>query len=128
MSKRNAIILFATVAAATAGLPCSAQDSGLAKKMMVAPVRVAGCLTALMVGTPIAMARLSARSFHECAYGDADIDGAPTGGDLVLALPMGIGQGLSQGIYYGPRNAFVNFDKPFSKDAMSLRALMPERN
>lgn len=72
-----------------------------------------------MVGTPIAITRLSVIHVHEHIADVKDAEGDSSGG-VIYALPMGFGEGLASGLYYGPKNAFSNFDKPFSKESVSL--------
>jgi hypothetical protein len=99
---------------------CFAEEpKSVAKTALMMPVRVAGVFAALTVGTPIAIARIAHHQYKE--YGDdaKDMDG-DAGGGRVMSIPMSLGDGIAQGLYYGPRNAIVNFDKPFSKSAFSL--------
>jgi hypothetical protein len=49
-----------------------------------------------------------------------DMEGSKS--NVIYAIPMGIGEGFAHGIYYGPRNAIANFNKPFSKESLSLGA------
>ena len=72
------------------------------------------------------MWRLSARNFHQYMTEDSDT-GDGSASRWLFALPMGFGEGLSQGLYYGPHNAIVNFDKPFSKASMSLEEVGPQQ-
>lgn len=105
----------------TSNIACGAEEESIARKLVMVPVKSAGCFVALAVGTPIAIGRISVKRYHEYIEDVNDAEGtAGKAGGVVYALPMGFGEGFAQGLYYGPRNAFANFDKPFSKDQMSL--------
>jgi len=122
-----ALLITSSLCTATI-LPSAAEDSDtVGKKLAAIPLRTAGCFWALMVGTPIAITRLSAKRYHEHMDDVADLEGSSSGG-VVYALPMGFGEGLASGLYYGPKNAFANFDKPFSKESVSLGTIGPVNN
>lgn len=120
--KKQGLIVCVLSCLAIPAPPCVAEDS-MARKVAALPVRAAGCFFALAVGTPIAIGRLSAERYHEYV---SDVDDMETGspaprkGGVIYAIPMGFGEGVAHGLYYGPRNAIANFDKPFSKAALSL--------
>jgi hypothetical protein len=96
--------------------PCFAEDSPVKTAAML-PVRAAGVFVGVALGTPIAIARMTKKRFHDYVGDSKDMG---EDGGMLLAIPMSFGEGLAAGLYYGPRNAFVNSDKPFSKDALSL--------
>lgn len=125
MRKLGLTILAATIACLTA-LPCTAEE-GATKKLVMIPVRTAGVACALMLGTPIAIARLSAKRYRGHRDDVSDMEGPGTASGVLYAMPMGFGEGIAQGLYYGPRNAIANFDKPFSKAAMSLDTAVIEK-
>jgi hypothetical protein len=112
---KQSLVLVATTIITTQ--PCFAEDSAIKSAAML-PVKAAGVFVGLTLGTPIAIARLTKKRFHEYVNDNKDMG---DDGGLVLALPMSIGEGFAQGLYYGPRNAIVNSDKPFSKDSLSLQ-------
>src|SRR5206468_5761382 len=80
--------------------PCFAEDSAV-KSVAMLPVKAAGVFVGLALGTPIAIARITKKRFHEYTSDNKDMG---DDGGLVLALPMSIGEGIAQGLYYGPRN------------------------
>jgi hypothetical protein len=101
-----------------------ADDPGAVKGACAAPVAVAGALTGIIFGTPIAIARMSGRSMS-AIYHEYDNDpvcwqfwGRP------CALPLGLVEGTIKGCIVGPRNAFRHAkNKPFSREAFSLEDL-----
>ena len=101
-----------------------ADNQGSAKSACAAPVVLLGAVTGIVVGTPIAIARVSGKSiagiFHE-------YDGDPVCWQFwgrPLCLPIGIIEGTVKGCVVGPKNAIKYAkDKPFSKDAFSLEEL-----
>lgn len=127
--KKFCLAVFITSALSlSSALPSAAEDSdGVGKKLITIPLRTAGCFWALMVGTPIAITRLSRQRYRVYMDDVADMEGSSNGG-VVYALPMGIGEGFASGLYYGPKNALANFDKPFSKESVSLGTLGPQKN
>jgi hypothetical protein len=120
---RKSLTLAAVAVAAfqmSVAAPARAEESEV-KKAVMFPVRSAAAVLAVMVGTPIAISRLSVQRYHRYLEDAADLD--PQGGpsaSIVYALPIGFGEGFAHGLYYGPRNAIANFDKPLSKDSLSL--------
>jgi hypothetical protein len=117
MNKQLCVSIIVALACA---LPCGAEDGkSVAKSAVMMPVRIAGCFAALAVGTPIAIMRIARTQYKDYVDDAKDMDG-DAGGGRVLSIPMSVGDGIAQGLYYGPRNAIANFDKPFSKEAFSL--------
>jgi len=88
------------------------------------PLAVFSSASGLIVGTPIAAVRLSAKEMKSI-YHEYDNDplcwkfwGRP------LAIPFGIVEGTIKGCIAGPKNALHwSSVKPFSKEAFSLEAL-----
>jgi hypothetical protein len=113
---RLACLLFAV--SSVCMLPASAEDSAVKTAAML-PVRAAGVFVGITVGTPIAIARMTKKRFHAWVDNETDMDNDKFNA-MLFAVPMSVGEGLAQGLFYGPRNAIVNSDKPFSKDALSL--------
>lgn len=124
MKTAQLIAALATAIGITSNIGCNAAEESTAKKIAMMPVKAMGCFVALTVGTPIAISRIGTQRFHEHTDDVKDMEGSTSSGagGVIYALPMGFGEGLAQGLYYGPRNAFANFDKPFSKESMSLGA------
>jgi hypothetical protein len=123
----NAMLLSITCAMLVSALVADsvlADDPGPVKSACAAPVVVAGAITGIIFGTPIAIARMSGRSMS-AIYHEYDNDpvcwqfwGRP------VALPLGLVEGTIKGCIIGPRNAFRHAkDKPFSRDAFSLEDL-----
>lgn len=101
-------------------VPCWAEEESITRKVVAIPLRTAGCFFALTLGTPIAIGRISKKRYQEHVDDAQELEGGK--GNVIYAIPMGIGEGFAHGIYYGPRNAIANFNKPFSKAALSLGA------
>lgn len=99
--------------------PCKAQDAAQgARAIARVPLKVAGCMFGLAIGTPVAIARVTAKRVREHRSDYEDVESPSNLGNLVVALPMGIGEGICSGLYYGPRNAFMA--EPFTKESISL--------
>lgn len=96
-----------------------AEDSA-AKKICAIPLRSFGCVSALFIGTPIAICRKSVQRYNEYMADVTELEGTSKNTGCVYAIPLGLGEGFAHGLYYGPKNAISNFDKPFSKAAFSL--------
>ena len=65
---------------------------------------------------------MSAKNSCESTKTIAGDKGNPlvTGMAALAGVPFGIFTGTLEGSYYGMKNAAMNTDKPFSKDAFSL--------
>lgn len=118
MNYRNLAIAATASTLLASFQPCFAADDSAVKSVAMLPVKAASVFVGITVGTPIAIARMTKKRFHEHVEDGKDMDGDA---GLVLAIPMSLGEGIAQGLFYGPRNAIVNADRPFSKDSMSLQ-------
>ena len=114
---RFALALLSSTALAALSSPCLAEEETTAKKVLMTPVRAAGVFVGMAVGTPIAIGRCARKRFNDYVADAHDEDGSA---GLVLAVPMGLGEGFAQGLFYGPRNAIVHYNEPFSKESLSL--------
>jgi len=115
----NAVLLSACLV--PSGL---ADDQGAVKSICAAPLVVLGAVTGIVVGTPLAIVRLSRKDikgiFH--AY-DSDTFSWKFWG-RPAALPVGIMTGTIKGCIVGPKNAIrYTKEKPYSKDVFSLEDL-----
>ncbi len=116
------VIFAATVIACTAS-NALADDQGAVKKVCAVPILMFGAAAGIVVGTPIAAARMSGKDM-KAIYHEYDDDtfswklwGRP------LAIPVGILEGAIKGCIIGPKNAIRYANKPFSKEAFSLEDL-----
>jgi hypothetical protein len=109
--------------------PALADDDktmGMVKGTAMFPVKVAAVSTALVVGTPIAIVRRTAVRIRDFTSQAADNIGGkdsfpPNFFASFFSVPAGTLVGVSEGCYYGAKNAIVNgVEKPFSLDAFSL--------
>jgi hypothetical protein len=93
------------------------------------PLRVVSVSAALVVGTPVAIARRTGVRIRDYTAAAADNIGGkdhfpPNFFASFFSVPAGTLVGVSEGCYYGPKNAIVHgVDKPFSLDSFSLADL-----
>jgi hypothetical protein len=123
-TKRIWLWTVAVVLVTAMGSSYALADNQSAGKSQAAPVILLGATTGIIVGTPIAAARMSGREI-KAVFHEYDNDtfawkfwGRP------LCLPVGIIEGTIKGCIAGPKNALhYSKDKPFSGDAFSLNEL-----
>lgn len=103
-------------------VPAFAGDDSPVMKAFMLPVKVVAFGTTAVVGTPVAVVRMTAKNSCESTKSIAGDKGNPlmTGMAALAGVPFGIFTGTLEGGYYGMKNAAMNTDKPFSKDAFSM--------
>jgi hypothetical protein len=119
------------VALAGAVAPAFANDDALDKVTQGAllPTRLGGVVVGTVVGTPIAVARESFKSYVSLTEkGSEQIHGKDCGPANLLVsvftLPAGLVVGTVKGGYYGMKNGFMKgFETPFHPDSFSLGEL-----
>ena len=122
MKKIVAATLSVFALSAATAAPALAGDDSPVMKVFMFPVKVVAFGTTAVVGTPVAVVRMSAKNSCESTKSIAGDKGNPlvTGMAALAGVPFGIFTGTLEGSYYGMKNAAMNTDKPFSKDAFSL--------
>lgn len=94
------------------------------KQVFMFPVKIAAFGAGVVVGTPIAIVRTSAKNTKKSTK---DLGGegnaVKTGLAAIVGLPLGVFTGTLEGSYYGISNATMHTDKPFCKEAFSLGEL-----
>ncbi|HNB24505.1 MAG TPA: hypothetical protein PKZ32_18945 [Candidatus Melainabacteria bacterium] len=122
MKKLVAATLSVLALSAATVAPAFAGDDNPVVKALMLPVKVVAFGTTAVVGTPVAVVRMSAKNSCESTKSIAGDKGNPlvTGMAALAGVPFGIFTGTLEGSYYGMKNAAMNTDKPFSKDAFSL--------
>jgi hypothetical protein len=126
----GAPILAAPAIAADAG-GHKKDDSGLDKVMQgsLLPVRLGGIVAGVAIGTPVAVARESYKSYLDLTGAGAEqIHGRDSAPVCVLVslftLPTGIVLGACKGSYYGVKNGVTKgFNEPFNSDSFSFGTL-----
>lgn len=109
------------------GAPTYAAEAGeCAKKVAMAPVRLAAFGSGVVVGTPIAVARKSWTNYVDAtnaAAGGSD-KMLPLAAGALVGMPVGIFTGTVEGLWLGWANSWKNSsEKPFGKDSFSLGEL-----
>lgn len=122
--KKLAAVTLSTLALSFAGVtPVFAGDNPV-KQVLMFPVKIAAFGTGVVVGTPIAIVRTSAKNSCKSTK---DIGGegnaVKTGLAAIVGVPFGVFTGTLEGSYYGLSNATMHTDKPFCKEAFSLGEL-----
>ena len=101
----------------------------MAKGTALFPVKVAAVSSGIFFGTPIAITRYTATKIREYTGNAADKIGgkehfSPNLFACLFSIPAGTLVGVSEGCYYGTKNAIVNgVDKPFSLESFTLGSL-----
>ena len=101
----------------------SSGNGGVKELLSGLPKRLPAFLAGAIVGTPIAIVRLSKR---ETIAATKELSGETSNPLIVLpcaslGLPAGIISGCFQGVLYGPINGWkYSDDKPYSKESFSL--------
>ena len=87
-----------------------------------APLRAPGFSAGVLVGTPIAILRQCSGNVLNATRGQWESNKNPIllVPALCLGVPGGVLSGFLDGVWVGPANAWVNADKPFSKESFSL--------
>lgn len=126
--KKSAIVVLAALAMSL-NLPCWADgsDSGsMLKNSAMFPVRALAVGSAIVLGTPIALARQTTVRIRQYTSEFADKIGGhedfpPNFFASFLSVPCGLIVGTGEGLYYGGKNAIENgADKPFSLESFSF--------
>lgn len=128
MKKAKATILAVIAGALCMTAPAQADDKNMdmLKGAAMFPVKVAGVGTAMVFGTPIAVTRRTSVRIREYTSTFADKIGGhehfpPNLFASLWSVPCGTLVGVSEGVYYGGKNAIVHgVEKPFCTDSFSL--------
>lgn len=123
MKKTFALTLSTLAVLSTCALPAhAAEEGGVLSVVVGMPLKAVSVAAAVVVGTPIAIARKIGNNTVDMTKNVAGDDNNPvmTGLSGIVAAPIGVVAGAVEGSYYGVSNAVTNVDKPFSKEQMSL--------
>ncbi|HEY9786471.1 MAG TPA: hypothetical protein V6D17_13775 [Candidatus Obscuribacterales bacterium] len=126
MNKILAAALCSLAVTTSVYLPASAKDIGeTAKAVFMVPVKLVSFSAGALVGTPIAVVRMTSKNTVQATKDISGKDANPikVGFASLLGLPIGVVTGTVEGGYYGMENAAIHTDKPFSKEQFSLGEL-----
>lgn len=122
--KKLVAATLSVLALTIAGVTPVFADENPVKQAFMFPVKIAAFGAGVVVGTPIAIVRTSAKNTKQSTK---DIGGegnaVKTGLAAIVGLPLGVFTGTLEGSYYGISNATMHTDKPFCKEAFSLGEL-----
>jgi len=93
--------------------------------------RVFGMGAGLVLGTPVAVARETTKSYIDLTSGAADkVGGHDFMPSCILAsffsIPAAIVVGAGKGVYAGTKNGINGFNTPFAQDSFSMGSLNEE--
>ena len=131
MKKQVLGLAMVMVASASVAAPVMAADDAMEKVTQGAllPTRVGGVVAGTVLGTPVAVARESYKSYIDLtSKGAESIKGKECGPACLLVsvftLPAGLVVGGVKGTYYGIKNGFMKgFETPFHPESFSLGEL-----
>jgi hypothetical protein len=126
--KKTLSTVLAALTLSTIGAPVFADNdvATMAKNTAWFPVQVLGVASGMVFGIPICVTRRTAVRIREYTADGADkIGGREHGPPNVFAsvfgVPAGTLVGVSEGVYYGGKNAISHgVEKPFGTDSFSL--------